>query len=320
MCVRRRIYLAAHYLALAGQAKGAGLKEMAARQLTAALRYVGIIPPDKVSQWHARDVRQRPRRSRGPRLHGVPCSWLGAQAFYEAGMAWKDAGRLGMAFVMLNRYLDLCDAMDEPDSSAAVIENADFADTDVPFDFHVPHRPFVNHDEREEVRESRCVRPIVVCTSLPARLCMTAPRARAVPAGAQLCARGVDGPVGGADAGHAPVRALRHQHVRGQPHVPQLPPRLRPVLRVRIPRPGAGVAMCLVARKSERRRERCCSEQPELCRTRARTMMRARAQMHERIVAKSNGVDVVAIRDAWNQWVNTFRTCPVTGGSAVPMY
>jgi hypothetical protein len=56
-----------------------------------------------------------------------------------------------MAFVMLNRFLDLSDAMDDPDSSAAVIENSDFADTDVPFDFHIPQRPYVNEDRREEV-------------------------------------------------------------------------------------------------------------------------------------------------------------------------
>lgn len=61
-----------------------------------------------------------------------------------------------MAFVMLNRYLDLSDAMDEPDSSAAVIENSDFADTDVPFDFHIPQRPYVNEDKKEEVSGSGC--------------------------------------------------------------------------------------------------------------------------------------------------------------------
>lgn len=45
---------------------------------------------------------------------------------------------MNMAFVMLNRFLDLCDAMDDPDSTAAAIENADFVDTDIPFDFHIP--------------------------------------------------------------------------------------------------------------------------------------------------------------------------------------
>ena len=42
--------------------------------------------------------------------------------------------------------------MDEPDSAAAVIENADFADTDIPIDFHIPQRPYVPEDKREEVR------------------------------------------------------------------------------------------------------------------------------------------------------------------------
>jgi hypothetical protein len=72
-------------------------------------------------------------------------------------MAWREAGRPGMSFVMLNRFLDLCDAMDEPDSGgAAVIENADFAGTDVPFDFHVPRRPYVAATAREEVRCCCC--------------------------------------------------------------------------------------------------------------------------------------------------------------------
>ena len=46
-----------------------------------------------------------------------------------------------MAFVLLNRFLDLADAMDDPaggGSSAAMLENADFAATDIPFDFSLP--------------------------------------------------------------------------------------------------------------------------------------------------------------------------------------
>ena len=88
-------------------------------QLTSVLRYVGIVPADR--------------------------------AFFEAGLAWKDAGRPNMAFVLLNRFLDLCDAMDDPDSSAAVLENSDFADTDIPFDFHIPQRAYVAEEGREDV-------------------------------------------------------------------------------------------------------------------------------------------------------------------------
>lgn len=115
----KRLYWAAHYVALSNQCRKAGLKEMAAKQLTTALRYVGIIPADK--------------------------------AFFKAGMAWKDAGRLNMAFVMLNRFLDLSDAMEDPDNGN-VIENADFVDTDIPYDFHLPPRPHLDYDRREEVR------------------------------------------------------------------------------------------------------------------------------------------------------------------------
>lgn len=53
------------------------------------------------------------------------------QAFYEAGMLWKSVGRLNMAFVFLNRFLDLADAMEEGDTGG-IIENADFAETDIP--------------------------------------------------------------------------------------------------------------------------------------------------------------------------------------------
>jgi intraflagellar transport protein 172 len=65
-----------------------------------------------------------------------------------------------MSFVMLNRFLDLSDAMDEPDSSAAVIENADFSDTDIPYDFTIPERPYCTDAQREEVgaEAGLCVR------------------------------------------------------------------------------------------------------------------------------------------------------------------
>ena len=53
----RKLYLASHYISLSSQARQAGLKELAAMQLTSMLRYVGIVPADR--------------------------------AFFEAGIAWK---------------------------------------------------------------------------------------------------------------------------------------------------------------------------------------------------------------------------------------
>lgn len=211
----RRCYLAAHYIALSEEAKKAGLNELVARELTAALRYAGLIPADR--------------------------------AFYEAGMAWRAAGRLGMAFVMLNRFLDLCDAMDEPDSSAAVIENADFADTDIPFDFLIPQRPYVSEAVREDVRNF--VLELSMDTSVDQSLALR---------NCEQC---------GTDTYEANLTCHACKH-KWEP--------------------------CAV------------SGYPVLA--------------HEKVVSKTNGYDVVAIRDCWNQWVTTFHTCPVTGGPAAPMY
>ncbi|KAK9829656.1 hypothetical protein WJX72_007146 [[Myrmecia] bisecta] len=113
------LWEACHYSALRRKSQAAGWHEMAAKQATAVLRHVGDVPADK--------------------------------AFYEAGLAWKAAGRFSMAFVFLNRYLDLTEAMDEDDEG--VIENADFAETDIPFDFHLPERHYASEERREEVRD-----------------------------------------------------------------------------------------------------------------------------------------------------------------------
>lgn len=66
-----------------------------------------------------------------------------------AGCASLDAGRSNMAFVFLNRYLDLAEAIDDAD--AGPLENADFVDTDIPFDFHIPSKHYVSEAKRQEV-------------------------------------------------------------------------------------------------------------------------------------------------------------------------
>ena len=67
----------------------------------------------------------------------------------SAGYASQEAGRLDMAFVFFNRYLDLTEAMDDPD--AGPVENADFVNTDIPFDFHIPETHYIPEAMREEV-------------------------------------------------------------------------------------------------------------------------------------------------------------------------
>ena len=115
----KQLLEATHFSFLKQQCQEAGLKKLAAKQAAALLRYTAFVPADK--------------------------------AFYEAGMAMRESGELNMAFVYLNRYLDLIEAIDEPDSEQ--LDNADFADTDVPYDFGLPGEHFLAEGEREEVRD-----------------------------------------------------------------------------------------------------------------------------------------------------------------------
>ncbi len=54
-----------------------------------------------------------------------------------------------MAFVFLNRFLDLSELMDEGDSMT--LENADFQNTDIPYDFAIPEKHAISEEKREEV-------------------------------------------------------------------------------------------------------------------------------------------------------------------------
>jgi len=75
------------------------------------------------------------------------------KAFYEAGMACKNGSDLNMAFVFLNRFLDISEAVEEHDSSSTTLDNSDFADTEIPFDFPLPDKQFLSDGEREKVRD-----------------------------------------------------------------------------------------------------------------------------------------------------------------------
>lgn len=104
-------------------ARAEALRGVAASARTAVLRYVQEVPADK--------------------------------AFLEAGLACRDAGRHSSAFVFLNRFLDITEAIDEDgDTSAMELENSDFVNTDVPYDFAIPDSHFLQDEaEREGVRD-----------------------------------------------------------------------------------------------------------------------------------------------------------------------
>eukprot|EP00762_Andalucia_godoyi_P003650 ANDGO_00724.mRNA.1 Intraflagellar transport protein 172 len=96
-----------------------GLVQLSARCRSSLLRYALDLPVDKV--------------------------------FFDAGVACKKAGLFNSAFVFLNRYLDLSEAIDEPDESP-YLENSEFEGSDIPFDFEIPEKHSVDEHSREEAR------------------------------------------------------------------------------------------------------------------------------------------------------------------------
>uniref|UniRef100_A0A8C2G8A1 Intraflagellar transport protein 172 homolog n=1 Tax=Cyprinus carpio TaxID=7962 RepID=A0A8C2G8A1_CYPCA len=113
-----QMLLVAHYYATRSAAKGIDqLSSVAAKLSISLLRHTELIPADK--------------------------------AFYEAGLAAKAVEWENMAFIFLNRFLDLADGIDEGTLDA--LDHTDFQDTDIPFEVPVPSK--LNVEKREEIRE-----------------------------------------------------------------------------------------------------------------------------------------------------------------------
>ncbi|CAM9795585.1 unnamed protein product [Chrysoparadoxa australica] len=119
------LLMSCHYAAILGQCKAQGGKdclELAAKTSVTLLRYCDIIPADK--------------------------------CFHTAGSLARELGSHTLAFVLLNRYVDLTEAIDEGD--ATLIDNSDFADaTNVPLTGNstLPKEQYLGEDQREEVRD-----------------------------------------------------------------------------------------------------------------------------------------------------------------------
>ncbi|KAK6114288.1 hypothetical protein QQG55_55400 [Brugia pahangi] len=75
------------------------------------------------------------------------------KVFYEAGMACRKLGttKERLAFILLNHYLDLCDAIDDQNPSA--IDCSIFDGTDIPQQILLPATKYTSDDEYEEVKE-----------------------------------------------------------------------------------------------------------------------------------------------------------------------
>ncbi|XP_034555797.1 intraflagellar transport protein 172 homolog [Notolabrus celidotus] len=115
-----QLLLIAHYYATRSAAKGVEqLVSIAAKLSVSLLRHTELIPADK--------------------------------AFYEAGLACRAVGWENMAFIFLNHFLDLCDAIDEGTLDA--LDHSDFMDTDIPFEVPIPTKLCVTDAQREQIRD-----------------------------------------------------------------------------------------------------------------------------------------------------------------------
>nr|CDJ87483.1 intraflagellar transport protein 172 homolog [Haemonchus contortus] len=75
------------------------------------------------------------------------------RVFYQAGMAAKETGGdyAPLAFLLLNHYLDLVDAIDEGDAS--LVDYSAFEGTDIPSEVPLPESSWIEGSVHEEVKE-----------------------------------------------------------------------------------------------------------------------------------------------------------------------
>ncbi|VEN45242.1 unnamed protein product, partial [Callosobruchus maculatus] len=112
----KNLLLISHYYALRCACRQvSSLKSIGVKISAALLRYTDIIPADK--------------------------------AYYEAGIDMRDEGRLSEAFVFLNHYLDLYEAIE--DGEGQLVDHTDFMQTDFPSNVPLPSRLYLADDPKE---------------------------------------------------------------------------------------------------------------------------------------------------------------------------
>lgn len=112
------LLMAAHYYNMTTVARSNGLKEIAAKCAVTLLKYPDLIPPDK--------------------------------AYFKAGMACREQGNINLAFLLLNRYVDITEAMDAADPS--LLDSNDLHEADA-LPLHIDTLPLAHYLSEEEDRE-----------------------------------------------------------------------------------------------------------------------------------------------------------------------
>lgn len=67
--------------------------------------------------------------------------------FLLIGKDLKEEGKLSEAFVFLNHYLDLCEAIEEGEGQ--LVDHSDLVQTDFPSNIPLPSRLYLSEDPRE---------------------------------------------------------------------------------------------------------------------------------------------------------------------------
>jgi intraflagellar transport protein 172 len=113
-----RFLVITHLLTMKSECSKQGLKTVSAKLTSCLLRYTKEIRADK--------------------------------AYFDAGTACRGAGQNDSAFIYFNRYIDLYDAIDDPDNAGG-IDNSEFEHTDIPspFEIPLPEKNIISPDERD---------------------------------------------------------------------------------------------------------------------------------------------------------------------------
>jgi len=115
------LVLVTHHYAYSALAKRVGLRDVSAKLLVALLRHPDVVPADK--------------------------------GFHDAGVAAKEVGWNNVAFVLLNRFVDIVEMIDDGEFDSTALDASDFTATDFPTAFPMPRKPVVPTVKVEDVRQ-----------------------------------------------------------------------------------------------------------------------------------------------------------------------
>ena len=134
-----------HYMVISKVCQNVGgLEVVATKASVSLLRYADLIPADRA--FYEAGINAKVF------INSIPiCNYSSKNTLLKQTVGWDN-----MAFVLLNRYLDIADMIEENGDSAdaTLLDNTDFEQTDVPYDkLCIPVRPCVSGVLKEQAKE-----------------------------------------------------------------------------------------------------------------------------------------------------------------------